>query len=145
MDLTANEFKILHTMAHLVKDNLLNMDIKQIQKVAKEVGISESTVRNNLTSLVKKDIIVKAGSLPIYVLDPAIVVVGNEAKCLKNYENAFNSTSTSFKDAKEELDKKSRDPFDMNKFESELRNRRAQEDDSELLNEAKQRFGFDGE
>ena len=138
MKLNATELKILLTMCHLAKNNHLEMNEENLAKISELTNLEKKTIRNNLTSLVKKEVIIKAGTLPNYVIDPAIFVTDNLKKAIKHFEGAKTTESNFRKNLGNET-KKSRGNFEKKKLETELKNRRNNLDDTQLVEEAKKR------
>ncbi len=139
MKLSASELKILLAMCDIVKTNYVEMNKKAYDQMTKITGLAEKTIRNTLSKLVKNSAIVKAGSLPWYVVDPAIISVGNEKKCIDFFESAQISEKNFIK-LKGEAKKRARGDFEMRKFKSKIESKRNSFENDVIRKEAKKRF-----
>lgn len=140
MGLNASQLKVLLCLAHLAKNNHIEMKDTTYKNITDLTKLSKKTIQNNLSDLVKAGILVKAGSLPNYVIDPIILVTNSEEKALKHFE-AASVTKESFIEGLDTEKKKSRGDFKTKKLEAELANRKHYQDHSKLFEEARKRFG----
>lgn len=140
-ELNATQIKILLSLADLSKNNQVLMDNNGLKKISEMLDIEAKTVLNNLRGLVKQEVIVKVGTLQDYVINPSIIITGNEDKCIKNYNAAISSVEE-FKKHKKETENKARGNYQTKQLEGLIESKKREQlsKDSKLIEEAKQRF-----
>ena len=121
--LSSAEIKILLVLCDLVKNNHIQMNTCAYDKIQNGTNLGKKTIQNNLSKLVANGMLVKAGTLQDYVINPVVFIVGNTTKCMSLYKAAVESESV-FRQTANQQARSARGDFEARIFEASIEERR---------------------
>jgi hypothetical protein len=131
------ELKVLHALTTVAKHNYLALDDTCLAKLDQLLGQQSGYTQKRLPDLVRKQVLVKIDART-YIIDPAIVLVGNYDKAMKYIEDSKNTGEV--KRTKRKNDNASRKDWEEKKLKKKLEEARNNEDPA-IYDEAEKAFG----